>query len=429
MVILITGATGFIGRHLVNALQNTDHIVWCAVRNIDEAKKVFPQANCFSADFTQDFNVNIWLRRMRRIGVNIDVVINTVGIIAENNQQNFSTLHTKTPQALFAACSEAGVKKIIQISALGADDDAQSKFHRSKKEADDFLRLLPIQSIILHPSLVFGMDGASTRLFLHLARLPVLFLPDNGRQWIQPVHIHDVVQAVVNLIHDRTGNHSVTIPVVGPHAVRLYEYLDTLRLAMGFKHGVSFKLPEWIINLSEKIPGISQFLDRETLAMLNRGNTADSSIFKTALHRPPRAISQFISYHEGKKLARDINIALLTPVLRSAIALMWIITGIVSLGLFPVNESLSLLARTGIHGTLAWIMLYGAACLDIILGFATWFSRQREWLWRIQIGLIILYTLIISFQLPEFWLHPYGPVLKNIPLLAAILLLRELEKK
>ncbi|MEK8032846.1 DoxX-like family protein [Ideonella sp. DXS29W] len=76
----------------------------------------------------------------------------------------------------------------------------------------------------------------------------------------------------------------------------------------------------------------------------------------------------------------------------------------------------------------AWApaMLYGAAAVDLLLGAAT-LARPGKALWWAQIGLIVLYTVIISWKLPEFWLHPYGPVLKNLPILAALSLLIALE--
>ena len=69
----------------------------------------------------------------------------------------------------------------------------------------------------------------------------------------------------------------------------------------------------------------------------------------------------------------------------------------------------------------------GAAALDIALGVAIYLVRRRRWLWRMQIALILGYSAIIAVWLPELWLHPFGPLLKNLPMLAAILVLHELE--
>ena len=93
-------------------------------------------------------------------------------------------------------------------------------------------------------------------------------------------------------------------------------------------------------------------------------------------------------------------------------------------------DSLALLARVGLHGNLALLALYGAAALDIALGVLTLAcpARHRRSLWVAQAALIAGYTLLITFSLPEYWLHPYGPISKNLPVLAAIGLLWALER-
>lgn len=109
--------------------------------------------------------------------------------------------------------------------------------------------------------------------------------------------------------------------------------------------------------------------------------------------------------------------------LRISIALVWIWTGIVSLGLYPTQQSYELLARVGITGARAPVMLYGAAVLDLLVGIGTLVLRRRQWLWLLQLTVIGGYTVIITVKLPEFWLHPYGPLSKNLVMLAAIYLL------
>jgi len=113
--------------------------------------------------------------------------------------------------------------------------------------------------------------------------------------------------------------------------------------------------------------------------------------------------------------------------LRVSVALVWIVTGIVSLGIFPVEDSLKLLSRVGIPAPAQPYALYAAAALDIILGMLSVMRRRPRWLWPAQIALVLGYTAIISVRLPEFWLHPYGPILKNLPLLGVLLLLAMLD--
>jgi hypothetical protein len=107
---------------------------------------------------------------------------------------------------------------------------------------------------------------------------------------------------------------------------------------------------------------------------------------------------------------------------RSILAILWLITGALSLGIYRQQDSLSLLARIGLQGSPALATLYLAAALDIALGILTLLRHSRA-LWISQAMLVVAYTLIISLWLPEFWLHPFGPILKNLPVLMLLWLL------
>jgi hypothetical protein len=157
--------------------------------------------------------------------------------------------------------------------------------------------------------------------------------------------------------------------------------------------------------------------------MLERGNVAPVAATRELLGRMPRAADEFIPREYTPIVRRAAILDAMLPVLRLALALVWIVTGIVSAGIYPVEESYALLARTGVTGPLAPVALYGAALLDLAFGVATLVLRRRRWLWLAQMALILGYTAIISVRLPEFWLHPYGPVLKNLPMLAVLWLL------
>jgi hypothetical protein len=198
---------------------------------------------------------------------------------------------------------------------------------------------------------------------------------------------------------------------------------------MGLGRAPVVPMPMSLMQIGARVSGWLQgsLLDTETLNMLTRGNTGNPEPTRTLLGREPHAIEDFVPRGEAAAVAAHAKLQWLLPLLRWSIAVVWIVTGIVSLGLYPASESYALLSRAGVSAADAPVFLYGAAALDLLLGFATLIMRRRRWLWIAQILLILGYTLIITLKLPEFWLHPYGPVLKNLPLLAALWLLYELE--
>jgi uncharacterized protein YbjT (DUF2867 family) len=422
MRILLTGATGFIGRAVAQALRQRGHTVVPATRRRPPGGTEHVQAD-FAAVPSREW----WLPRL----AGIDAVVNAIGILREHGGQSFEALHHRAPAELFHACDAAGVHSVLQVSALGADERARTAYHRSKKAADDVLRSLPLRGAIVQPSLVYGPGGTSAALFNKLAVAPVLPFPAGGRMLVQPVHVHDVVQGIVRLV-EAPPEEIATYAFAGPQPMALADYLRELRGAMGEpERQWIVPMPAALFRAGASIAGVvpGSMLDRDTADMLLAGNATQDNGLPALLGRAPRAPRDFIAPSARESCRREAALDLWLPVLRLALALLWIWTAVVSFGLYPVQDSYALLARVGLHGALATIALYGAALLDLVLGVLTLAApaRWRRWVWLAQVALIAAYTVLITFFLPEYWLHPYGPIAKNVPILALLALLWSLE--
>lgn len=422
MRILLTGASGFIGRAVAQALRERGHVVVPVLRHPGAAAQ-----DAVQADFAGVPRRSWWVERL----AGIDAVVNAVGILREQGGQTFRALHSDAPIELFQACAAAGVHTVVQVSALGADAQARSAYHRSKKAADDVLRSLPLAGAVVQPSLVYGPGGSSAALFNQLAIAPVLPFPQGGRMLVQPVHIADLVQGIVRLVEEPPLS-VATLAFAGPQPIALRDYLGELREALGEPHR------QWVIALPESwfrtaaglaahVPG--SMLDAETADMLLAGNATQANALPDLLGRPPRPPREFVPPEQREFQRRAAVLDLWQPLLRAALALLWIWTALVSFGLYPVAGSRALLAHVGLHGALAGVALYGAAALDLVLGVLTVAApaRWRRPVWLAQAALIAGYTLLITLFLPAYWLHPFGPISKNLPLLALIGLLWTLE--
>jgi uncharacterized protein YbjT (DUF2867 family) len=417
MIILLTGITGFIGSHLAPILRQAGHSVRGTHRGPDGP-------GLLHADFSRDVDAAIWVPRLR----GVDLVINAVGILRETRGQRFAPIHTQAPQALFRACEMVGMSRVIQISALGADT-ARGGYFASKHAADEMLAGLALEWAIVQPSLVFAPDGTSARLFAMLATLPIIPLPGRGRQCVQPIHIDDLTQAITQLC-THPGELRSRVPLVGPRPISLVDMLQQIRGGLGLSPALTLTVPISALRPAARLIGQSEhsLLSAETLSMLEAGNTAEPAWTARLLERAPRPIAEFIEKQDRAAMLTAGRLAWLLPLLRVTIALVWIWTGIVSLGLYPPQLSLQLLERSGVPRGLQPLMLYGAAVLDLALGLATLALPRRRSLWLGQMALILLYSVIITLRLPEYWLHPYGPMIKNLPMLAAIYCLHVLEQ-
>jgi len=425
MRILLTGASGMIGQPLLMALLDEGHHVLCAQRS--PPKRTHPRLAYVHADFASDTRQADWLARLR----DVDAVINTVGIFRQSGTQTFARVHTEAPCALFAACAASdSVQLVIQLSALGADQGADTAYHLSKKAADDFLATLPLRSFIVQPSLVFGREGASSGLFKTLASMPFTVRFGSAPQLVQPIHLDDVVVAIASLLRQPlpVGADGVTarrIALVGPAPLPFTSYLATLRRGMAMGKLRALRLPAFVGRMAAGL-GIG-LLDRDALRMLERGNAADPDATCRLLGRAPRAPDTFIEFPSAERA--HAKLGWLLPPLRLSVALVWIATAVVSACFYPQELSYQLLERSGVPAAYAPLMLYGACAFDLLMGLGILFVRRRRWLWYLQLALIGFYTVVIAWKLPEFLVHPYGPLIKNIPMLAAIWLLAQFEEE
>ena len=328
MKILICGASGFVGRHLAAALQTNGHEVIRGVR-----KPRLPTD--IAVDFGKDTDKATWLPRLK----GVDVVINAVGVLRDSKQQPMALLHEKTPLALFVACQEAGIKRIVQISALGVDKGIETPYFQSRRAVEAYLndslnvesmvrpahherpkfnivRPEPVLSVaeglveghrendnqiqttylILRPSVIYGEEGASAKMFRIQASLPVQTLPAGGKQRLQPVHIDDICEVVNSWLDDPEAR-SQTISCVGLEATDMRGMLDSYRQQLGRANAVHISIPSFLVGLSARIGDLipASPLCSDTLTMLNAGNTGDVTAFAKLLGRPPLSYRQFIS--------------------------------------------------------------------------------------------------------------------------------------
>ncbi|OJA85616.1 NAD-dependent dehydratase [Burkholderia ubonensis] len=413
MNILVCGANGFIGRALCARLEAGGHRV---VRGVHAGRGAAGPGE-IAIDYARDVRPEHWRARLD----GIDAVVNAVGMLTGRRGVTLDAVHRAAPCALFDACCGAGVRRIVQISALGVER-GDTAYFASKLAADAYLQTLPIDFRIVRPALVYGATGASARYFRMLASLPVHVLPAGGRQLLRPVHVDDLAELVARLI-ERPAEGERIVDVVGADEVEYREMLAIYRRAMGFPPAMRVSVPGALFaaaaTLSGRMPGA--MLTRDTWAMLRAGNTGELAASSAVLGRPPRGLRAFIGA-QAVALRHEALAAWRRPLLTGSLAIVWIWTAIASAFIHPLRDSLALLAHVHLTGISALAALYAACALDFVFGVATVVAPSRR-LWAAQIVLIVAYSAVIAVAMPGLLAEPFGPVLKNVPILAVLLIL------
>jgi hypothetical protein len=149
--------------------------------------------------------------------------------------------------------------------------------------------------------------------------------------------------------------------------------------------------------------------------MMKQGNRADAGEEAAALPAPLRDPSAFALPEEAGRLRLAALAVWRRPMLIGVLAAIWLLTAVISAAMFPVVESLAFPRPFGLMETAA----VAALALDTLMGILTLIRPGRK-LWLFQLALIAGYTLTICWRLPEFLLHPFGPMLKNLAVAALI---------
>lgn len=429
MNILVTGGTGFIAAQIITDLLKEGHSVTLAVRNKALAEDQFPSSEIILCDFIKDTNPEVWIPRLK----GIDVVINCVGILHHPKDKIIWAIHYDTPRAIFDACVKTSIKKIIQISALGIDK-VDVPYAKSKKAAEEYLLTLPIPSVILRPSLVYGRGSyGGTSLFRGLCGLPLIIpVPGRGDQQFQPIFLNDLSKVIVNLIKKPQDQH-LLFSAVGPQQISLRQVLTKLRAWLTFKKAIVISMPLFLIKLGSVIGNLlpNSSLNRNSYNLLLQNNIAseeDAKTFHQNVDFPLKSFDEGL--YDQPSTVQDhwhARLYFLKPLLQYSIAFVWIWSGIASAILYAKDASFGLLSSMGIEGNLQPILLYGASGIDILLGICTLLGFQLKKVGILQCIFIVIYTLIITIALPHLWLEPFMPIAKNLPLLAATFIMIALE--
>ena len=222
----VFGASGFLGRHVVRELTKRGWRVRAAVRrpHLAEHLQVFGvpgQVHLFQANLRYPASVEEALR-------GADAAVNLVGILAETGTQTFDAVQAGGAANVARAVREAGIERLVHVSAIGADENAASDYARTKGEAERAIRDAVPGAVILRPSIVFGPQDDFFNRFGAMSRIaPALPLIGGGKTRFQPVYVDDVADAVCAALEE-PAHAGKTFELGGPEVMSFKELMQLL---------------------------------------------------------------------------------------------------------------------------------------------------------------------------------------------------------
>lgn len=431
MKILVTGAYGFIGSHIVAGLVTAGHEVVGCGRDIALGRRLIPHIRWTECDLNRDAAPADWAGRLD----GVEAVINCAGILQSSAADDIYAIHRRGPVALFEACRAAGVGRVIQLSALGIEPGTETAYADSKRAADEALMAMDLDWIVLRPSLVYASNCyGGTALFRGLATLPFAIpVPGGGHQRFQPIHMDDLVRAVLRLLEPDAPSRILLEPV-GPEPMTLRDILSGLRQWLGFAPAPVVAVPMGIVRLAAKLGDLAHWIGmrgsmRSTaLSQMSRDNVADMAPFAEAVGFTPRRFADALAAEPAGPQDRwHARLVFLRPLLRFTLGLFWICSGLITAFDPARSDALLILGLAGFDGSLAMAALWGGVAADILLGGLVLADRHVRMAGLGMIAVTTGYLAVLSLTIPELWLDPLGPLVKTLPLVPAILIMMVLE--
>ena len=268
MTVLVTGATGFVGQHVVHALRAREVPVRALVRDRDRASRLASWGvELVQGDVTD-------LTSLRAAVSGVDSVVHLVAII-KGSPADFERIMAQGTRDLVAAAQEAGVGRFVLASALGLNERSKDAvpYFAAKWEMQRAVEESGLEYVIFRPSFIFGKDGGVLPTFVRLARFaPVTPIVGSGTRRMQPIWVEDVAEYYARAI-DLPAAANRTFEIGGPDAVTWNEFWERLKRAVGARRP-SIHVPVGVMRLqatlTEKLPGAP--VTRDQLTMLELGD-------------------------------------------------------------------------------------------------------------------------------------------------------------
>ena len=292
MTVMVTGATGFLGRRVVQALLDRGKDVRCLVRS-PGAEVMFDQdrVDVHYGSVTNPAS-------LRAAFYDLEEVVHLVAVIQERGGATFYRINVEGTRNVLKAAEDGGVRRFVHMSAIGAQENPAMRYLYSKWVAEQLVFSSGIPYTILRPSLLFGEGDEFMNALAGLIRtMPIVPVIGNGKNEFQPISVDDVARCVANAVDNpRLRNRRVEIG--GPQRLTYDQVVDEVAFTMSTKRWklhipvALMRFPVWLTEKLFSKPPVT----KDQLAMLQVPNYSEKDTVQGEFRFSPRPVRGNITY-------------------------------------------------------------------------------------------------------------------------------------
>lgn len=424
MRVLVTGAYGLIGSACLARLHADGHDLVAAGRSLAAVQRRYPYAHWIAADFAQLRDAAAWEQSL----FGIDAVVNCVGVLQDGARDDVQRVQVEGTKALFDACVRAGIKRVVHISAIGADAAGPTAFARTKAEADAHLQTLALDWVILRPALVLApaVYGGSAMLRA-LAAFPGFVPIVYADARLQVVSIDDVAETVARALAPGAPG-KLMWELAHPQVHALADVVMALRGWLGFAPRRALRLPDAAGKIVARVADALGWLGwrsparTTSLAQLAAGVVGDPAPWMNATGIRPQSLDDMLAARPSNVHDRWFaRLYLLKPLAIAGLGLGSIAAGTVQFAAYARLAAMLLRAgATNLAATDAVPSLL-VATAAIGAGIGVLVRRTARVALSVLLGLTALQVLDHASSAWHGVLDPFGPLLLDGSVLLAIL--------
>ncbi|MCX5516678.1 NADH-ubiquinone oxidoreductase [Kaistia algarum] len=414
--ILVVGGYGLIGAYVLARLQARNLDIVGFGREIEVAARRFPYAKWIAGDMATMTTPDAWQEALS----GVDAVVNCAGALQNGPRDHLAVAHVEGTLALYRACVTAGVRRVVHVSAAGVVPGRPTAFNRTKQEAEDGLKALDLDWLILRPGFVIAPSAyGGSALLRGLAAFPLVIPVVHSRSIVQPVSVEDVAEAVIRAT-EPWRHARLSIDIVSTDTPTFADILTRMRGWLGLAPAPVLRIPAFLawpfVLIADLVGGLGWRSPMRSTAMrqLKAGITGDGEAAQRVLGIKPRDFTSMLAaWPSGVQERWFARLYFLKPLAILTLALFWLASG--AIGLARLDLATSTLDVIGWPPLVATGAIAVGSLAAIALGLAACVRSQSRRALKLMAVLPVLFGAAATAMQPGLWLNPLGPLVKLVP--------------